>query len=343
MPLERFGFDATQVEEIYRRGVERLRAVPGVAGVAVARMTVPMQSASASNFRVPGVKDPRFARGGPYNSAVTSGFFATVGAPIIRGRDFTPAEEQRGSRVLIVNETLAKAYWPNVDPIGRCAKFGSDTACSEVIGVVRTMLQFSLINDERAIVYAPPTHPGTEDEPPRAMLVRVTGSTAAIIPNIQRELQTLASTMPFVQVKSYGDLVRPQLQPWRLGATMFTLFGIVALIIAAVGLYGVMAYWVSQRSHEIGIRMALGAGRVDVLRLVAWESSRAVVAGVVLGGGVAFVASRWISSMLYDTSPHDPVVYGSAAVILAVAGALASIVPARRSSGVDPATAIRSE
>jgi ABC-type antimicrobial peptide transport system permease subunit len=162
-----------------------------------------------------------------------------------------------------------------------------------------------------------------------------------MIPVVRKELQALAPTMPFVQVKTYSTLVGPQLQPWRLGATMFTLFGAIALLIAAVGLYSVMAYWVSQRSHEIGVRMALGARRSDVVRLVALESSRAVVVGLALGSGAAFVASRWISDLLYETSPHDPLVYGGAVGVLALAAVVASIVPTRRSTAVDPVQAIR--
>jgi putative ABC transport system permease protein len=343
MPLTPFGFDTVQIEDIYRRGVERIRAVPSVTNVAVVRLTIPMASASAHGFSVPGVKSPDLPGGGPYNSAVTPGFFATVGASFVLGRDFTPAEERSPARVVIVNDAIAKAFWPHASPIGQCVKYGGDSACSEVIGVVRNVLQFRLINDDRAIVYSPPSHPGNEDALPGAILVRVSGDPASVIMTIRRELQALAPTMPFVQVKPYSELVAQQLQPWRLGATMFTLFGAIALLIAAVGLYSVMAYWVSQRTHEIGIRMALGAGRADVVRLVAVQSSRAVIAGLVLGGIAAFIASRGIADLLYETSPHDPVVYGAAALVLALAGVVASIVPVRRSTAVNPTQAIRNE
>jgi predicted permease len=343
MPLARFGFDSAQVEDIYRRGAERLRAMPGVAGVAVVRLTVPMGGAHANGFSVPGVERPRLELGGPYNSSVTAGFFATIGAPLVRGREFTPAEERTGARVLVVNETLAKAYWPNANPIGQCARYGADSACSEVVGVARSVLQFSLINDDRAMVYAPLQHPGARFAPPSAMLVRVGRNADAIVPSLRRELQALAPTMPFVQVRSYGELVAPQLQPWRLGAMMFAIFGALALGIAAVGLYSVMAYWVSQRTREIGVRMALGAQRSDVVRLVAAQSARAIGAGVIVGGVVSLIGSRWIADMLYETSPRDPIVYGIAAAVLAVAAVVASVVPARRSAAVDPAQAMRAE
>lgn len=339
MPLARFGFDSTQIEDIYRRGAERIRAIPGVTSVSMAGLSVPMSSASAYRFEVPGVKTPSLEGGGPYNAKVTSGFFNTIGDPIIRGRDFTPAEVRSGAHVVIVNDLLANAYWPHDNPIGRCAYVVSDNDCSQVVGVVGTVLQFNLIKDDRAMVYAPLQHPGEAG----ALLVRASGDPAAIVGTVRRELQALTPMMPYVSVSSYKELVVPQLQRWRLSATMFTLFGVLAVLIASVGLYSVMAYWVSQRTHEIGVRLALGAARSDVVRLVAWQSSRPILAGLAIGCLTAFYASRWITDMLYETSPRDPLVYGGAAVVLAVAAMIASVVPARRSTAVDPAQAIRTE
>jgi predicted permease len=343
MPLTRFGFDKQQVASIFERGAERVRALPGVTEVSLAGLSYPMGGASANGFSVPGIKRPRFELGGPYNSVVTAGFFETMGARIVAGRDFTEGEVRSGARVLIVNATLAKGYWPAESAVGKCARFGDDSACSTIVGVVNTMLQFAVVKDERALVYAPFTHPGAAGQPPAAMMVRVAGASPAITASIRREIQALAPTMPFVQVKSYGELLAPQMQPWRLGATMFTLFGVIAVVIAAIGLYSVLAYWVSQRTHEIGVRMALGAQRADVIRLVAAQSSKAVLAGLLIALPIALLASRWIADMLYETSPRDPVVYAGAAIVLALATAAATIVPARRSSAVDPAQAIRSE
>lgn len=342
-PLRRFGFDSNQIEDVYRRGAERLRVVPGVENVSVVRQSVPMGSANAWGFSVPGVKRPDLPGGGPYNSVVTSEFFATVGARILRGRSFTQAEEHARARVVIVNEMLAKAYWPAADPLGQCVTLGADSTCSEIVGVVENVLQFRLVRDDRALVYLPPSHPAVRPEPPSAMLVRAAGSAKPLIPVARKEMQQLAPNMPFVQVRTYSDIVAPQLQPWKLGATMFTLFGVIAVIIAAVGLFSVMAYWVSQRTQEIGVRMALGAQRSDVIRLVAWQSSRAIAIGLVLGVLAAAFASRWVAEMLYETSPRDPVVYAGAAAVLALAAFVASVVPARRSAAVDPALALRAE
>ncbi|MGE5732295.1 MAG: FtsX-like permease family protein, partial [Gemmatimonas sp.] len=247
------------------------------------------------------------------------------------------------ARVAIVNESLANAYWPGADPVGRCVKVLMDSTCSEIVGVVHNVLQFGVIEDFRAIVYVPPTHPAVHGDPPLAMLVRVSRDPAGVVPLVRRELQQLDANMPYVDVRPYTELVASQLQPWRLGASMFTLFGVIALVIAAVGLYSVMSFWVLQRTHEIGVRVALGAQRIDVVRLVAWQSSRPVFTGLLLGGAAAALASRWIEPMLYETSPRSPLVYIGATLVLALAAIAASVIPARRSVAIDPALAMRAD
>jgi ABC-type antimicrobial peptide transport system permease subunit len=271
-------------------------------------------------------------------------FFSVVGATVRTGRMFTPDEERAPSRVMLVNEALAKSYWPDKSPVGQCVQLGKDSTCTQIVGVVQNVMLFSMVKDDRAMVYLPPSHPAyTNRRQPAAMLVRTTGDPAASAPLVRAELQRLSPNMPYVQAKPFAELVAPQLRPWRLGATMFTLFGVVALVIAAVGLYSVMAYWVSQRTHEIGVRMALGAGRGDVVRLVVREGTRPIVAGLLLGGGAAALSSRWVAAMLYETSPHDASVYGIAAAVLGVAALAASVIPARRSAAVDPASSLRAD
>jgi ABC-type antimicrobial peptide transport system permease subunit len=215
--------------------------------------------------------------------------------------------------------------------------------CTEIVGVVENVMLFSLVRDDRAMLYMPPSHPMVAKRVPSAMLVRARSDAEEVIPVVAREIQLLAPNMPYVNVRPYSAMVAPQLRPWRLGATMFTLFGAIALVIAAVGLYSVMAYLVSQRTQEIGVRMALGARRGDIVRLVAWQTSRAVLAGLVIGGMAAAFASRWLGDMLYETSARDPLVYGGAAAVLALAALVASVVPARRSAAIDPALALRAE
>jgi ABC-type antimicrobial peptide transport system permease subunit len=199
------------------------------------------------------------------------------------------------------------------------------------------------VRDDRAMLYLPPTHPLIADRPPAAMLVRTAGDPASVAPLVRATLQRLTPNIPYVNVRPLSDVVAPQLRPWRLGATMFTLFGAMAVLIAAVGLYSVMAYWVSQRTHEIGVRMALGARRGDVIRLVTTQALRPVVLGLAIGTlGAAVVANR-LGTLLYETSPHDVTIYAATAFILAVAALLACAVPARRSTMIDPATSLRAE
>ncbi|HJQ19547.1 MAG TPA: ADOP family duplicated permease [Gemmatimonadaceae bacterium] len=342
--VSRAQLSKTQIAELWRSAHERARRVPGVERATLVAGTVPLRSAQATNFDVPGVQQPNFEGGGPYLSMVDEEFFPTMGARIIRGRGLSQQDLRTGARIMVVNELLANAFWPGANPVGRCARLGNDQACTEIVGVVQTIMLFGMVGDDRAVAYLPLTHPAfVADAPPQAMLVRATHDASAIVVPLRAALQHGLPEEGFLSIGSFRDMVAPQLSTWRVGASMFTLFGAIALIIAAVGLYSVMAYWVSQRTQEIGVRMALGAQRGDVVRLVARQGSAALLVGVILGAAGAFVASRWVTGLLYETSPHDPIIYLGAAVVLAAAGVLATIVPARRSTKVDPAVALRAD
>jgi len=344
MNLSRAGFTPIEANQTFEAASERVRNIPGVDGAAVVAASVPMRSGSGISVKLPfGAKRPKLDGGGPYLGVVRGDFFPTIGASVRGGRLFTPDEERVPSRVMMINEMLAKAYWPGRNPVGECVQLGSDSTCTRIVGVVQNVILFAMVKDDRAMVYVPPSHPSFGKKPAAALLVRTRGDASKLTAMIRARLQGMSTRMPYVQVSPFSELVAPQLRPWRLGATMFTLFGVVALVIAAVGLYSVMAYWVSQRTHEIGVRMALGARQTDVVRLVGAQASRPILIGLAFGVVAALVATRWITDLLYETSPRDPFVFIVAAVVLAGAAILASIVPARRSASVDPATALRSE
>ena len=339
-------FSTVVRRELYDAAVARVRAIPGVVQATTVASTVPLRAAASVSFQVPGVEQrPRLSGGGPYVGAVPNEFFATVGARIVAGRGFTPVEDRAPSRVAIVNQMVANAYWPGRNPVGACVRMGGDSTCTTIVGVVQNVMLFAVVNDDRAMVYVPPTHPMLSDKrsAPLALLVRTFADPDVVAPLIRHEIQSLSPTMPYVEASSYADLVAPQLRSWRLGATMFTLFGVIALVIATIGLYSVLAYWVSQRQHEIGVRMALGARRGDIVRLIGTQASRAILAGLALGAVAALLASRWVGGMLYDTSPRDPSVYLLAAVVLGAAALVACVVPARRSAAIDPAIALRAD
>jgi predicted permease len=344
--LERAGFATPRVRALYTAAVERARQIPGVERAALAAMSVPTQTGAALSTAIPGRDSlPPLPNGGPYYGAVGADYFAALGARVVRGRGITDADERLGARVAVVNETLARHYWPpgSGSPLGTCVLLGSDSTCTEVVGVVQDIMLFRLVNDERAQLYLPLTHPAFPVSAPGALLVRTGGEAAPVAGPLRRQLQGLAPGMPYVDVRSFEELVAPQLQPWRLGATMFAVFGGLALLIAAVGLYGVLAYAVSQRTHEVGVRMALGATTRDVVGLVVRDGVRVAGLGLALGAGIALAAGRFVAPLLYETSPRDPVVLGTTAVVLLVVAVLASLIPARRAAHVDPSVALRGE
>jgi predicted permease len=344
MNMERAGFTPGEIDQTYAAALERVRNLPGVERAALVAVSVPLRSASAIGVALPDGSRPDIPGGGPYYSVAGNDFFTTIGAQVHSGRAFSDEEQRAPSRVMLVNETLARAYWPGRSPVGECVRLGDDSTCTRIIGVVQNIVMFRMVNDDRAMIYLPPSHPtfgvGTH---PAAMLVRTSGDPSDLVGTIRSNLQGLSPRMPYVQVSPFAELVAPQLRPWRLGATMFSIFGVVALVIAAVGLYSVMAYLVSQRTHEIGVRMALGARRPDVVRLVAGQALQPIALGMIIGAVGAVWASRWIAPLLYDTSAHDPTVYAAAAIVLGLAALAAGIVPAQRSAAVDPVTALRAD
>jgi hypothetical protein len=297
---------------------------------------------SGFSIEVPGKKRIDFPGGGPYLTQSGSDYLATMGTKVTRGRAFTPEEQSGPARVMLVNQMVADAYWPGQNPIGQCVKL-TDEQCTTVVGVVGNAMMFKLVNDDRAAVYIPWTHSSFKDALASALVVRARGSTEQLLQPLRQALQSIAPPTSFVILEPYTQIVAPELRSWRLGATMFSMFGLLATIIAAVGLYSVMAYWASQRTHEIGVRMALGAEGRDVVGLLAAQAARSVGLGLVVGIALALAMSRWVVDLLYETSPRQPSAYVIAALTLGVAAIVATIVPARRVVRVDPATALRTE
>ncbi len=344
--LNDVGFSPARIEETWRAARERVRRVPGVESATLVRASVPMSTISGWAARLPGRDSwPNLPGGGPYGAAIEPGYFHTLGARILRGRGISEADEATGARVAVVNRTLEKYYWPGHGALGQCLLIGDDPGCTQVVGVVQDVLTFSLVGDERAFLYLPTTHPTTRDRAgsPGGILVRTTGDEARVARGVQAAVQSLAPDMPYVSVASFDQLIAPELRPWRLGATMFGLFGALALAIAAIGLFSVLAYAVAQRTHEIGVRVALGAGRGDVVRMVVLDGVRLVAYGLGLGVLLALAAGRFVAPLLYDTSPRDPRVFGAVVAVLLIAAVAASLLPARRAAGVDPARALAAE
>jgi predicted permease len=323
-------FDTSRVRTIFEEEMGRARQLPGVTHVTMSSKSVPKLGAASMPIHIAGRDSlPPLPNGGPYVNVIDDDYFATLGTRVTRGRGIRPEDMRGTSRVAVVNETLARHYWPSQSPIGACISVASSIGCTEVVGVVQDVLMWGLINDEHSQLYLPRTHPVTESEY-SALLVRTRGDARAIAATIRGEMQALAPDMPYVNVQSYEDLVEPDLRSWRLGATMF-------------GLYGVLTYSVAQRTREIGVRMALGAHRADVICFIMVEGMSAVGAGVALGGLVALAVGRLLAPLLYETSPRDPAVFAGVAVALLMVAFAASLVPAWRAARVDPNIALRAE
>jgi len=322
-----------------QRLVDEARSIPGVIS-ATPVASVPFWANEGRPIFVPGV-DSVSARGNFYLQAGNPDYFRTMGTRILRGRAFDGHDDVRAPRVAVISEGMARALWPGLEPLGKCLRIGSDTApCTTVIGVAEEMRLRSLSAESEYTYYLPIAQYA---EPTGMALVRVAGDAADRADLVRRYLQRLMPGAAYISAQPFRNMVDPTMQSWRFGATMFVAFGALALTLAGVGLYGVIAYGVAQRRQEIGVRIALGAQATSIVRLVVGGGLRLVTTGVVLGSLLAFMAGRWVTGLLFEESPSDPAVYILVAVTLVVVALLATAVPAVAASRLDPNVALRAD
>jgi predicted permease len=328
---------------LYDRFVEVARATPGVEKAALA-MAIPFWSSWAEHVSLPGRDSVPLTRdGGPYFNAVGADFFQTMGTRILRGRGFTISDQAKSHRVAVVNETLARLWWPGEDALGKCMKVGGDTMpCTEVVGIAANARRQSMVEDE-SVQYFLPLEQAPAYADNRVLFVRPVGDARLAAESIRRRLQAAAPDLPYVRVRPLSALVSPQMRSWRLGATMFGAFGLLALVLASVGLYGMLAYDVTQRTRELGVRMALGAQRSQLARMIVGEGMRTTAIGGALGVLIALASATLVAPLLYDTSARDPTIYGTVLLVLGVVALMATLLPARRALHVDPIVAMRSD
>jgi len=335
-------------QSIYERVLDGVRRLPGVHAAGLT-YTVPFWSSiSLGQPRVPGLDSiPRHHDGGPYVNKVGSGYFDAMGLSILQGRAFEPADDSPDAPpVVIVSESMARAVWPAGDAIGSCMMVGDDDEdppCAEVVGVVENHHRQDLVEDDPHFLYfVNQSHPGFQG-PPQALMVGTTAEARTVMPLLRAEAAGTSSQIRFVTGVPLQTRIDPQLRSWRLGASMFTAFGILALIVAAWGLYSVLAFDVALRQHEIGIRSALGAGVPRLVRMVMERALVLVVTGTAVGLLVSWAGSRFIAPLLFGVSPTDLLVYATVAVTLVAIAALAGSIPAIRASRVDPREALQTE
>ncbi|HJU67900.1 MAG TPA: ABC transporter permease [Gemmatimonadaceae bacterium] len=334
-----------QREEFWRRALERTRAMPGVRSAAVG-MAPPFEMNIMILVETPGFPSPDGRPRGAQLDFAGVGYFSTLGIPIRQGRAFTEDDRAGGAPVAIVNETMARRIWGSQSPIGKCvrAEMMAPTApCSEVVGVARDAKFADITSDAQPFIYRPLAQRSRQAPPMTVMYVRSSGDPAALAGPLRRELEGLDPAVRFAEVRPVANLLAPQIQPWRVGTMIFTLFGALGLVLAAVGLYGVLSFLVAQRTREIGVRIALGAPAGSVLSLVLGQGARLIAIGVVVGMIVGALATQLFASMMFGVSPLDPFVYVATALVLATIGMLAVYVPARRATQVDAMVALRSD
>jgi predicted lysophospholipase L1 biosynthesis ABC-type transport system permease subunit len=235
---------------------------------------------------------------------------------------------------------MAEFLWPGEDALGKCVRLGADTApCSEVIGVAEEMRLRSLTGDGDYSYYIPVVQHTAPPDP--QLFVRVTGDPERLIEPLRRELQKLMPGPAYVNVVPLAQLIDPSLRSWKFGTTMFVAFGGLALLLAAIGLYSMIAYDVTQRTRELGVRIALGSSGARVLRLIVSSGLRLVGAGVVLGVLVALWGAKWMEGLMFQQEPRDPLIYGVVAGILLLVAVVAAVAPALRATRIDPNAALR--
>jgi putative ABC transport system permease protein len=337
------GYGPRDVVALYWRMLDRARSVPGIAQAAAAMGGSFGQWSFGARVSVPGRDSvPALAAMSPYFNAVTPNFFATTGTPIEHGRALTAADAAANANVAVIGSTMARLLWPGQDPLGRCFVFGRNGDCTEVVGVATDVHRQELVEEPQMQFYVPLARGDTIDTP-SVLYLRAAGDARAVAATVRRDLQGLEGNLAQVSVTPIEDLVRSQLVPWRLGAAMCGAFGALALVLAAFGLYAVLAYAVTQRRQEMGIRLALGAEARDLFRLIVGQGLRVAAAGTVVGVLAALAAGKLVASLLYGVSPRDPLVLATAALVVVAVAAAASYAPALRATKVDPLVALRSE
>jgi predicted permease len=315
------------------------RAIPGVEAASVT-YGVPFWMTLQPDLFVPGI-DSVFKLGAFIVNGVSGDYFKTTGTRILRGRPILDADLTSSQRVAVVSAEMADKLWPRQDPLGKCLKVDADTVpCSTVVGVAEGIVRGGFDGDEKLQFYVP------IDQHFRGsggIYVRTRGDATRMTQTVRNELQKLVSVPQYVNARSLSGVLDPNLRQWSLGATMFTLFGALALILAAIGLYSVISYSVTQRTHEIGVRVALGARSRDVIRIILGEGMRLTIIGLAAGIVIALLAAPKAAPLLYHVEPRAPIVFGAVAMILLAVAMVATTVPALRATKVDPQEALRAE
>jgi putative ABC transport system permease protein len=333
-----------QRDAFYEQALDQVRALPGVESVGATTVLPLSGTNSSGSFQIEGrtVAPGELAPHGD-RWAVTYDYFKAMGIPLVRGRYFTQRDTAEAPRVAIIDETMARKYWPDEDPVGKRIVFEGtrdNPLWREIVGIVGHVKHASLEGESRVQYYLPhPQRPFSS----MFLVVRAAGDPGSLAGPVRGVIQGLDKDLPVFRVRTMDQLVYDALARQRFSMFLLGVFGALALVLAAVGLYGVMAYSITQRTHEIGIRMALGAERRDVLKLVVGQGMALSIAGLVIGLVAAFGLTRLMTALLFGVSSTDPLVFMAIPLLLAGVAFMASFIPALRATKIDPMIALRYE
>ena len=326
----------------YRQLAENARGIPGVVDAATT-MQVPFGISGNTTIEVPGIDSVE--RLGQFRlNGVGDRYFTTSGTRILRGRALNEGDRLGTQLVMVVSDSMARVLWPGRDAIGQCVKVGGPTApCSEVVGVAENVHQYEIRAEESLQYWFPESQQQGGNSGAFGTLVRVQGDPVSMASSLRTALLPSLPASLHLTTRPLGISVERAMRPWRLGATMFSAFGALGLAIAMVGLFSALAYAVSQRRREFGVRVALGARTGGIVGMVLGQGLRLAIAGVAIGVAIAFAAGGMLTPLLLGVGPRDPLVTISVVMALGVTALVAGLVPAWRAARVDPSDALRSE
>ena len=340
------GYDEAKGQQFYRQLGERVRAIPGVKAAAITSYMPLSLNYNSNSIFIEGQPAERGANAPTaMAAAIGPGYFDTMSTPILVGREFSEQDGAKTEQVAVVNETFVKRLLPSAqsgeEALNRRVSFsGAEGPFMRIVGVARDGKYFNIAEEPRAFIWTPLSQNYSSNG---ILVVRTTGAPESTIASARREVQALDPTLPVFDVKTLTDHMRLSLFPARVAAAVLGVFGVVALLLSAIGIYGITSYAVAQRTREIGIRIALGAQLSDVLKLVLTHGVKLTILGVGIGLLGAFLVTRAITSVLYGVSATDPLTFGLVTFVLVLVALLACYFPARRATKVDPLVALRYE
>jgi predicted permease len=342
--------EGRQIADLYQRMLERIKAIPGVRYASLSPQALLSTSGTNTSVVVQGRAERMDdntgsldGEGVPWLCEVGPEYFETVGMTILRGRGLTAQDDENAPRVAVINETFARYYFGEENPIGR--RFGTDPDTSgqiEIVGVVKDAKYVSL-REPALRTYYVPYFQYSDRWRATTFQIRTAADPTGVIAAVRQAVREVDANLPLFKIKTLAKQVDESLAQERLIGAVSSFFGLLALLLAAIGLYGIMAYAVSRRTHEIGVRMALGAHRGAVLRMVLRQGMKLVLIGAGLGLAASLTVTRVIASQLFDVTPTDPVTFIGAPILLLIVALAACFAPARRATKVDPLVALRCE